>query len=1014
MFDDEKQTVIYSVSFPTQDWLSERILVTNNDCNKCKVTIQPINQGDRSGTYQLNGKKLLKSKDTQQINFETLMTQASALWYESNQVEKDLTPVFDIYQRAVESAKQWDSLDALQRSRYLAAQAAHYNDDYKVLEKLATQVANETTRDEYQLRANYLLGMFNYEENLLDTASEYLTRSHQLSQQLDNKHFSASTNNLLGLIAAKQGQLEQALKLFESSYQEFVLIGDWRQAVDGLINRGWSLYRQGEYTHALSNYRQALSLAKATNLSERTIDATYKIGEVYARSGDTSQANLFLDSALDLADAQKKPIWRGRVLQVKAKLLYDAGTFLLAKVLFEDALNAYAEIDDKVGEINCRYYLARIHSNLEDFEKSYQYFAEVLKFDKQSDNQTNLGQSYFRLAEVAFKQKDYPQAIQDINKAIKILDTVDDEYLKGRLYSLAGSIYFYSQQAGKAFDFIRQAELVQKNIEDHRGQIETSYRLAEIYAVQSESKKALSQLDSVMKKIELLRSKIGRTDLKQSYLALHQKVAALQIELLMQDPKQSLTSLKIAESFRSETLEESLYKLKTNIEVPLKLAEDRSDLQRQLQTEVVDYLQLSEPEARQEILERTRKLAAKLQQVEARIDSSIGKSIIKKTSTDTSITQIQSQLKDDSIILYFDTNPSQSYLWTIDNQSVTSFIKASVSNIAQQVEQALSLINTRPNTNNKRRKQQVEAFKRLSKMLLPESSIDWKKYSQLIIVSDGPLNYIPFSLLTLPGHKHPILQQHRVSYIPSLNVFSQLRNKENFNQIAGQELESKLLLLANPSFAGTSQAKNKIATSRTGFEMSELPYSQKEAQSIAKIAANSKILAQSNASKHAFYQQSPEEYQMIHFATHGLANSELPSLGGLVLSNLESNDNLLLAPEISNLTLKAELVVLSGCETALGRLIDGEGLQGLSRSFFEAGTKRVVASLWSVQDDATAELMSAFYRGLLIDKLSVDEALRLAKLHVKNYRRKNNSRPWRDPYYWAGFVLQGIGESWIE
>ena len=1014
--DSTKQESIYSVSFPTQDWLSERILVTHEDCTKCQVIIEPLEQGDRSGSYQLSANKLKVDSNGQQIQFESLMTQASVLWFKANQSGKDLAPVFAIYQQAIESAKALNSLDALQRSRYLAAQAAHYNDDYDTLEKIAAQVANQASDDQYQLRATYLLGMFSYEENLLESANEFLGKAHRLARQLNNQHFLAASDNLLGLIAAKQGHLEEASRRFESSYQNFVLLGDWRQAVDGLINRGWSQYRQGKYPLALNNYRQALSLSKASNLGDRTIDATYKIGEVYARSGDTNQANLYLDSALTLADAQDKPVWRGRVLQVKAKLLYDAGTFLLSKVLFEDALKAYAAIDDKVGEINCRYYLARIHNSLGDFDKAYQYFAEVLKFDQQVDNQPNLGQSYFRLAEVAFKQQNYQQALKDIGQAINILEQVDDEHIKGQLYSLAGSIYFYNQQKEKAFAFIQKADSIQSKIEDHRGKIETGYRLAEMYAAQEEPSKALAQLSSVMKKIELLRSKIGRVDLKQSYLALHQKVAALQIELLIQQPSGAMASLAIAESFRSQTLAENLLKLKANTDIPTELANERTELQQKLQSTVADYLQLSEPRARQNILNNTRRLAAKLQQLEARIDLSTDKTIAKEIAQDRSVSEIQSQLADDSIILYFDTNPNQSYLWLLTSQSVDSYTRTSANDIAQQVEQALKFINNRPSANkNKRRTQQDKIFKQLSDTLFSKSNIDWNKYRQLIIVGDGPLNYLPFSMLTLPGSKRPILHQQKVTYIPSLNVYAQLKQDFQSNKNTERLQSNRLLLLANPSFAGIIQPQNQIAQKRSGFEMSELPYSQKEAHTIAKITPTATtLLSQQNASKQDFYQHSPEKYQMIHFATHGLANSELPSLGGLVLSNVASSDNLLLAPEISNLSLNAELVVLSGCETALGRLIDGEGLQGLSRSFFEAGAKRVVASLWAVQDDATAELMSAFYRGLLIDKLSPAESLRIAKLHVRNFKRKNNSRPWRDPYYWAGFVLQGIGESWIE
>ncbi|MGQ0703555.1 MAG: CHAT domain-containing protein, partial [Gemmatimonadales bacterium] len=147
-------------------------------------------------------------------------------------------------------------------------------------------------------------------------------------------------------------------------------------------------------------------------------------------------------------------------------------------------------------------------------------------------------------------------------------------------------------------------------------------------------------------------------------------------------------------------------------------------------------------------------------------------------------------------------------------------------------------------------------------------------------------------------------------------------------------------------------------------------------------------------------------YRIIHFATHGLLNSVDPELSGIVLSLVDESgrpqDGFLRLHEIFNLTLPAELIVLSACQTGLGQEIEGEGLVGLTRGFMYAGTPRVVASLWKVDDKATADLMKHFYQGMLGPrKLRPAEALRAAQLAVAGQKR------WHSPYYWAGFVLQG-------
>jgi CHAT domain-containing protein len=147
------------------------------------------------------------------------------------------------------------------------------------------------------------------------------------------------------------------------------------------------------------------------------------------------------------------------------------------------------------------------------------------------------------------------------------------------------------------------------------------------------------------------------------------------------------------------------------------------------------------------------------------------------------------------------------------------------------------------------------------------------------------------------------------------------------------------------------------------------------------------------------------QYRFVHFATHGLLNSRRPELSGLVLSLVDERgepvNGFLRLNDIYNLKLNADLVVLSACQTALGRDVRGEGLVGLTRGLMYAGAPRVVASLWKVDDAATAELMRRFYEGVLSKKLRPAEALRAAQLEMARGPR------FGSPYFWAAFTIQG-------
>jgi CHAT domain-containing protein len=186
-----------------------------------------------------------------------------------------------------------------------------------------------------------------------------------------------------------------------------------------------------------------------------------------------------------------------------------------------------------------------------------------------------------------------------------------------------------------------------------------------------------------------------------------------------------------------------------------------------------------------------------------------------------------------------------------------------------------------------------------------------------------------------------------------------------------------------------------------------LHFSRDEAKAIAAVApwGTNLMALDFQANRATATTGDLSQYRILHFATHGLLNSTHPELSGLVLSLVDQagqpQDGFWRLHDIYNLKLNAELVVLSACQTGLGKDIKGEGLVGLTRGFMYAGTPRVVASLWQVDDVATAELMKRFYRGMLQQEQRPAAALRAAQLEMLGKKQ------WTHPFYWAAFTLQG-------
>jgi CHAT domain-containing protein len=309
--------------------------------------------------------------------------------------------------------------------------------------------------------------------------------------------------------------------------------------------------------------------------------------------------------------------------------------------------------------------------------------------------------------------------------------------------------------------------------------------------------------------------------------------------------------------------------------------------------------------------------------------------------------------------------------------------------------------------------------------LLLGSVADKLGNKRLLIVPDGRLQSIPFQALTLPdatGSQVALLEKHEIAYEPSASALATVR-QANTQRKTGS---GTVAVFANPVFdaedprvktkSGTPRAPNghaqlvKQAFRDVGQDtktIPPLPASREEADAIFSVIPwlSGLKAIDFKASRGTIGQTDFTRYRVVHFATHGFVDYEHPELSGLVFSMVDEQgtpqDGFLRMHDIYNLKLPVDLVVLSACNTGLGREVKGEGLIGLTRGFMYAGARGVVASLWKVDDDATAELMKHFYAGMFQKGLSPAAALREAQLALRSQKR------WQSPYYWAAFVIQG-------
>ena len=408
-----------------------------------------------------------------------------------------------------------------------------------------------------------------------------------------------------------------------------------------------------------------------------------------------------------------------------------------------------------------------------------------------------------------------------------------------------------------------------------------------------------------------------------------------------------------------------------------------------------------------------------------------------------SLRDVQQHLLDDrTVLLEYALGEERSYVFSIDSHSAAAYALARRSEIEDAARRVYELVTVHDGTGSHavttRRNEQrayMAASTALSRMILGPVA-DRIKGKRVLVVADGALLYIPFAALPVPAASSqpanvwvPLIGEHEIIGLPSASALAALRQ-----QAAGRKPQAKeVAILADPVFdrndervASTlnggasvervSQAREpaehlarSVADVNGGATLTfpRLPFTRREAANILAVTPSTGKMAALDfaASRSAATNSDLSQYRIVHFATHGLLDSVRPELSGLVFSLFDQNgrpqNGFLSLEDIYNLNLPADLIVLSGCKTALGKDIQGEGIIGLTRGFMYAGASRVVASLWEVDDFATAELMRRFYSGMERQGIAPAAALRAAQIQMWKQNR------WSAPFYWAAFQIQG-------
>jgi len=812
----------------------------------------------------------------------------------------------------------------------------------------AIQIARENKYEHHELKCLRQLSLSYWELSELKEFFLLNQECLEISRKLNHKREFGKANNNIGLYYWKTNDYSKAL----SYYQEALYIArrvENKEEVSGCLNNIANVLQfLGFQNKAIEYLLEALHIDKELGNELYISKDLNNIGEAYRNLGIISGDSNFLLKALDYFERSHSLSKKNDNIQTTSKVLNNMGL-----TYFELHDNVKAEECFRVSielarQVNDRETSCVIISNIGFAQLDIGRITEAVDSFKQAIeigvNKEALWEAHFGLGKCFELRNEFSLAIENYKKAIDVIDNIR----KGISIDIhkAG----YSRDKVKVFESLVSLLFKLKN---HKKFDATE----EIFHV-IESAKARAFLESLGESKIDIRNRLTE-DLRKSEIKIAKKITTGMRKLMEED---------ISETKRREVLES------------VKDAEDEYLLLiSKMRVEVPEVASLVSP------------LPCTLLEVQNEI-------IDEKTA----------------IIEYF-LGESQSFVFLITEKDRYLYELPEREKIRKSLKAYLKALSDEPRVAFKG----LKGSKRLCKELLPFMHKIPSAVENLVIVPDGVLYYLPFETLSLSNNsgqqlENFLISKFKISYSPSSSSLMFLKRLKR-NRIPSKDL----LAFGSPNYSKNGKLDGDDNTipslllkdlfHNEGFDLSPLPYSKKEIANISRFftLSNKDIYIGDYASETAFKSISIERYKIIHFACHGLLNEKIPLRSALVLSLSDNmtEDGFLQVSEIYNLRLKSELVILSACQTARGRLENGEGILGLPRIFFYSGARSVISTLWRIEDKSTARFMKFFYK-YLTKGLDKSNSLRLAKIQMMK-------SGYAHPFYWAAFILNGDYSSAI-
>lgn len=870
-----------------------------------------------------------------------------------------------------------------------------------------------------------------------------------------DQYWQALTLNTIGSTYAQSSDFRKALNAFSQALPLFQAAGDKRREAGTLNYIGGIRDVFGDQTQALDHYRRALKISEEVEDSSTKASILNNIGKVYSDLGQWQAALEYYNQALPIlrviSDQRREAI----ALYNLGLLYYRLGNLDSSLSYAEQSLHLRRTVGDKEGEANTLGIIGLVHVARGEAMTALKYYEQALPLRRAVGNPRGEAATLDYMG-VAFATLNQPQkALEYHQQALQLLQKTGDRRVEALTLLNLGHVYSLLAEHSKSLESYNQALAILRTVEDGNNAARALVGIAAVNSKQGNALVARKSIEEALSLIEAVRAGASDQQLRASYFASQQEPYKLYIDLLMQQNRLKPTeghdaeALQASERARARSLVELLNEAQVDIRqgVDAALIERERSLMQRLNAKAQRQIQLlgqkSSQEQLAELIKEIRAIEDEYTQVRASIRSTSPAYAALTQPQPLNLQEIQEQLDSSTLLLEYSLGKERSYLWVVSKSGLRSYELANREQIEKYAREVYSLLTSRSTpvlgeSAAQRQKRVVAADARLSassaelsKLVLGPVGAELEG-KRLVIVADGALQFIPFAALPSPNQTatandqyRALILDHEMISLPSASALAVQRK----NLLQRKPAANAVAVIADPVFSlgddrfkerarnngprldtrepATTRLLEHLAGEDGKLKIRRLPFTRQEADRILAVSPHAGNLKATDFKANRSIATGSElsKYRYVHFATHGYLDSERPDLSAIVLSLVDQKgqpqDGFLRAHEIYNLTLPAELVVLSACQTGLGKEIKGEGLVGLTQGFMYAGARRVVVSLWNVNDKATADLMQRFYSRMLKEKQSPAAALRQAQAEMSQQKQ------WQQPYYWAAFVLQG-------